>query len=132
MPRQKPTTKYQKKHGERPNKTRQQKQDKHKQESKPKKVQQITKYNAPSKHKTKPSKSKSSVVVGSKSDGRNALTSSQIKQKKMFSQYSASAKKIKQLRRQGVPMSVIQNDLNEKRKAQKRKQKKQNKKFGLD
>ena len=101
-------------------------------EKKPKKpIQKSTKQNAVAKYKNKTSKATSLLATGAKMDGRKVLSQKQIAIGKETHQYKASAKRIKQLQRNGVPKKAIQEMLRKEAKAAKNMKKKQNKKFGV-
>ena len=101
--------------------------------TKPKRaVQRSTKVIKAAAYKNKTSSIKRTLARGNKSNGKGILTGKQITQRKTFAQYAMSAKKIKQLRREGVPMKVIQQQIYENRKKENKKRKKQTKKVGLN
>ena len=108
------------------------KENKKKEESKPKKNIQISKkLISAAKYKNKTSKATALLNSASQQGGKKFISSKQIQQGKETHQYKASAKKIKQMRRNGVPKKVIENLLRQEQKNKKKLKKKQNTKFGV-
>ncbi|EKE41772.1 hypothetical protein ENUP19_0205G0039 [Entamoeba nuttalli] len=110
------------------------KENKKKNESKPKKsFTKITNSSVPAaRFKNKVSKITSVLATGSRFNGKKVLSARQVQQGKETNQYKTSAKRIKQLRRDGVPKKVIEAMLQKEAKAKKHSQKRRNVRLGID